>query len=274
MRFAYLGSGSKGNACVIEAGRTRVLLDCGFSIKETVRRLARLALEPRDLTAIMVTHEHSDHIAGVGGLARRYDLPVYMTPGTHASNKAGELPVLHLVNSHSRFELGELAVQPVPVPHDAKEPCQYVFSHQGLRLGILTDVGHITPFIERHYARCDALVVECNHDREMLHTGPYPPRLKQRVGGQYGHLNNEQAATLLRTVDFRRLKMVMAVHISEKNNCVHRVRRALESVLPQPAPHVELADQNDGTPWWCLRTLAQSPPNSIELASPQVEHSC
>lgn len=255
MRFAYLGSGSKGNACVIEGGDTRLLLDCGFSIKETVRRLARLDLDPTDLTALVVTHEHSDHIAGIGGLARRYDLPVYMTPGTYASDKAGELPHLTLVNSHSAFQLGSFGVQPVPVPHDAREPCQYVFTHNGLRLGILTDVGHVTPHIQRHYARCDALVVECNHDVAMLRTGPYPPRLKQRVGGNYGHLNNQQAAELVGQVDFDRLKMVLAVHISEKNNCRNLVQTALTEALRDHKPQVRLADQQDGTPWWCLQTL-------------------
>ena len=263
MRFAYLGSGSKGNACVIEADNTRVLLDCGFSIKETERRLARLELGPTDLAALIVTHEHSDHIAGIGGLARKYDLPVYMTPGTYASNKAGDLPHLNLVNSHSSFRLGSFEVQPVPVPHDAKEPCQYVFSHNGLRLGILTDVGHVTPHIQRHYGRCDALVVECNHDTSMLHAGPYPPRLKQRVGGDYGHLNNQQAAELLGQVDFDRLKMVLAVHISEKNNCRELVQAALTDALKDHRPQVKLADQQDGTPWWCLQTL--SAPGAITL---------
>ena len=263
MRFAYLGSGSKGNACVIEADNTRLLLDCGFSIKETVRRLARLDLTPSDLSALIVTHEHSDHIAGIGGMARKYDLPVYMTPGTHASNKAGELPHLNLVNSHSAFQLGSLQVQPVPVPHDAKEPCQYVFSHNGLRLGILTDVGHVTPHIQRHYARCDALVVECNHDTSMLRAGPYPPRLKQRVGGNYGHLNNQQAAEFVSQVDFGRLKMVLAVHISEKNNCRELVQTALSDALRDHKPQVQLADQQDGTPWWCLRTMTA--PGAVTL---------
>lgn len=293
MRFAYLGSGSKGNACVIEAGSTRLLLDCGFSIKETVRRLERLGLTPSDINAVLVTHEHSDHISGVGGLARKFNLPVYLTPGTYATGKAGELPHLNLVNSHSAFRVGNIDVQPVPVPHDAKEPCQYVFSHNGLRLGVLTDVGHVTPHIQRHYARCDALVVECNHDPAMLRSGPYPPRLKQRVGGDYGHLSNEQAATLVREVDMKRLKMVMAVHISDKNNCKDLVATMLHQALtpgtrtasvpgsysgskpglnpgPEPvsnvgsmaarsanAPQVELADQQDGTSWWCLRTLGE-----------------
>lgn len=255
MRFAYLGSGSKGNACVIEAGQTRLLLDCGFSTKETTRRLARLELSPSDLSAVLVTHEHSDHIAGVGALARKFELPVYITPGTYASGKAGDVPHLNLVNSHVKFSVGHIDVQPVPVPHDAKEPCQYVFSHGGLRLGILTDIGHVTPHVQRHYSRCDALVVECNHDPDMLRTGPYPPRLKQRVGGDYGHLNNEQAASLLRDVDFNRLKMVMAVHISDKNNCKDLVQNTLQQALNHAGPHVELADQQDGTPWWCLRQL-------------------
>ena len=258
MRFAYLGSGSRGNAAVIESGQTRIMLDCGFSIKETVRRLERLELQPTDITALLVTHEHSDHITGVGRFARKYDLPVWMTPGTFASNKAGELPHLVPVNSHESFDIGSIRVQPVPVPHDAKEPCQYVFQSNGMRLGILTDVGHVTPFIQRHYGRCDVLVVECNHDIEMLKSGAYPYHLKQRVGGNYGHLNNEQAARLLAQVDHQRLQFVMAVHLSDKNNTVDLAMRALNDAVPDRRFEIHTADQQEGTPWCCIETLMQN----------------
>jgi len=255
MRFAYLGSGSRGNAAVIESNQTRLMLDCGFSIKETERRLARLELGPSDLSGILVTHEHSDHISGVGAFARRHKVPVWITPGTFASNKTGEIPHMSLVNSHQAFSIGDINVQPVPVPHDAKEPCQYIFNSEGLRLGILTDVGHITPHIQRHYARCDCLVIECNHDVEMLRVGPYPYTLKQRVGGNYGHLNNQQAASMLRHADHKRLQMVMAVHVSEKNNSKNLVSRALKDELGSTNIDVQIADQSEGSPWQCLKSL-------------------
>lgn len=258
MRFAYLGSGSRGNCAIIESGNTRLMLDCGFSIRETERRLQLLGLSAADVSAILVTHEHSDHISGVGGLARKHGLPVWMTPGTYATGKAGELSEMMPVNCHQKFSIGSIDVQPVPVPHDAKEPCQYVFNSNGLRLGILTDVGHITPYIQQHYRRCDALVIECNHDQEMLRDGPYPWSLKQRVGGNYGHLNNHQAAAMVKDVDHERLQFLMAVHISEKNNSVDLARAALHAVVQPETTTVQLASQQQGAPWWCMRTLVSS----------------
>ncbi|NNF17553.1 MAG: MBL fold metallo-hydrolase [Gammaproteobacteria bacterium] len=253
MRFAYLGSGSRGNCAVIESGSTRLMLDCGFSIKETARRLQRLGLDPDDITAILVTHEHSDHISGVGGFARKYGTPVWMTPGTHATNKTGVLPDVQTVHCQAGFAIGDITVQPVAVPHDAKEPCQYVFNANGLRLGVLTDVGHITPHIEEHYRYCDALVVECNHDRAMLQSGPYPWSLKQRVGGDYGHLNNQQAASLVARVDHNRLRLLMGVHISEKNNTADLAHTALQEAVPAADTTIHIADQQQGAPWCDMR---------------------
>ncbi len=258
MRIAYLGSGSRGNAAIIESADTRVMLDCGFSGKEAERRLERLGLSPGDVHAILVTHEHSDHISGVGVFARKHKLPVWMTPGTYATEKAGLLPDYKPVNCHQAFQIGSLTVSPIPVPHDAKEPCQYVFSDGQVKLGVLTDVGHITPHIKEQYAECDALVLECNHDTDMLRDGPYPYALKQRVGGNYGHLNNQQTAELLSAVAHRSLQWVMAVHVSEKNNtgvlaqdALHKALRDSFGETPNQGctADVYLADQSDGTPW-------------------------
>ena len=249
LRYAYLGSGSRGNSALISDGDVTVMLDCGFSLKEAERRLARLAVDPEQIDALLVTHEHADHIAGVGAFARRYDTAVYLTAGTEASGRAGRLPVCERVYFDDPIAVGELTMTPVPVPHDAREPVQYVFESRGRRLGILTDLGHVTPVVREAFGRCDALVVECNHDLDMLHEGPYPPALKERVAGRYGHLNNAQAADLLASTEQSRLQHVLAVHVSEKNNTPQLARDALRDVTSAPDLDVSVACQDEGTPW-------------------------
>jgi len=249
MRFASLGSGSKGNATVVEAGATRVMVDCGFSCTETEKRLARLDLEAGQLDGILVTHEHADHIAGVARLSRRYRLPVWMTAGTRAVHKGGELADWHCINSHQPFSIGELDVSPFPVPHDAREPCQFVFSHQGRRLGLLTDVGSITPHMVSALDGLDALILECNHDPGMLANGPYPLSLQQRVGGPYGHLSNQQAADLLGRISTARLQHLVAAHISEKNNDHQLAFDSLAAAAGDSICAILVADQPGGMPW-------------------------
>ena len=185
MRFASLGSGSQGNALVAEAGRTRVMLDCGFAIEETEGRLARAGLEPADLSGIIVTHEHGDHADGVFPFARRHGIPVWTTYGTLAALREAGASVencpIRLVDSAIAFSVGDLLVQPYTVPHDAREPVQYVISDGARRLGVLTDAGCATAHIEASLSGCDALVLECNYDPGMLEDGPYPPSLKARI---------------------------------------------------------------------------------------------
>jgi len=250
MRIASLGSGSRGNATIIEDGNTCVLIDLGFSLKETVSRLKRLGREPEDIAAVLVTHEHADHIHGVATFARKYGAPVYMTPGTYgASTKLGNIPVLESVNCHRAFEVGGLGIEPVPVPHDAKEPCQYIVSSNGRRVGVLTDLGHITPFVAERYRDCDALLLECNHDVDMLATGPYPMPLKRRVGGIHGHLNNGQSAGLVASVEHGRLQHLMLCHISEQNNKPELAVEALEPALERWSGELHVARQQHGFGW-------------------------
>ncbi len=249
MKFSYLGSGSKGNAALVESGDTLVMLDCGFSVAEAENRLARLSRSPADIDAILVTHEHSDHIGGVARFSRRHDVPVWMTAGTWAAARDKGVPDLRLFNCHQKFEVGELTLRPMPVPHDAREPCQFVFDDGHRRLGILTDTGHITPHIEERLAACDALVIECNHDLDRLMIGPYPRRVKERVAGQLGHLNNHQAAHLVAGVDVARLQHLVAVHISEINNTCELAKAALEEAMGTAAEMVEFADQEAGLEW-------------------------
>jgi len=253
MRFASLGSGSKGNATLIEAAKTCLLLDCGFSLKETEARLERLGKTGHDLDAVLVTHEHSDHIKGVGALARKYKLPVYLTAGTFHQGRFGNLPCVETINCHQSFIIKDIDVQPVPVPHDAREPCQYVFQHGNKKLGVLTDLGSLTPHVEKHYSALDALVLECNYDPQMLEEGPYPYQLKQRILGDYGHLSNSQAAQLLVRIEKEKLQHLVLSHISQQNNCAELARAAIALMLGGMSDCVKegfaVAGQDEGFDW-------------------------
>ena len=224
------------------------MLDCGFSTKETVNRLEQLGTAPEEITGVLVTHEHSDHISGVARFARRYDLPVWMTPGTLAAMRDTEVPELIAVNCHEAFAIGAIHVEPLPVPHDAREPCQYVFSNGARRLGILTDSGHITPHIRRRLDGVNALVIECNHDIDMLADGPYPQTLKERIGGPLGHLSNEQAGDLVASMDRGGLRHVVAVHLSETNNTADSARASLGSA-GIVADQLQVAEQHQVLDW-------------------------
>lgn len=248
MKFASLGSGSRGNAALIEAGDTRILLDNGFAAREVESRLRRLGVEPDSIAAIVVTHEHQDHIKGVGALARRYKLPVWMTAGTQRENRCGALPEVRLFSFHDGgFRIGALQVEPFPVPHDAREPAQFVFSAAGRRLGILTDIGFYTPHITEMLRTCDALFLECNHDEDMLASGPYPPALQRRIAGRLGHMSNKQAAGFLAQFDLGRLQHLVAAHLSEKNNSSGLVRAALLSVAETIDDCLCIASQDEVT---------------------------
>ncbi|MDD2929485.1 MAG: MBL fold metallo-hydrolase [Sideroxydans sp.] len=250
MRFAFLGSGSEGNSLLVQAGNTTLMLDCGFSVNETVARLARLGLQAEQINGILVTHEHSDHIGGVARLARKFQLPVWMTHGTLLTQQAAfaDIAVTEL-NPHHRLSIGDLEVQPFLVPHDAREPVQYVFGDGMHRLGVLTDTGHITPHIEESLAGCHAMVLECNHDEELLRTGRYPPSLKQRVGGRFGHLSNRQAAGLLENLDTSCLQYIVAAHLSKQNNLPELAAQALSAVLSCKVEEITIASQSEGLDW-------------------------
>ncbi len=250
IRFASLGSGSKGNATIIESGKTRLIVDCGFSVVETERRLAKLdGSDLRSLSAILVTHEHSDHIGGVGRLSRKYKLPVYITAGTHQACCDNKFSATHFIHLHQAFAINDLHIQPFPVPHDAREPCQFVFSDGAVRLGILTDTGSETPHIIETLHSLDALMLECNYDKSMLMNGAYPMILKIRVAGKYGHLDNKQSASLLAKLNQSKLKHLIAMHISEKNNHNDLAKKALCDALGCEKKWVQLASQSAGFAW-------------------------
>ncbi len=249
LRFASLGSGSRGNALLVEVNETLLMVDCGLSLQATEERLRILGRTPRDVTALLVTHEHADHIQGVARFARRYNTPVWMTPGTASAVAARSLTQINTLNCHREFELGEITLQPFPVPHDAREPCQFVFAGAGRRLGVLSDTGHITSHIADRLAGCDALALEANHDLESLHRGPYPASVKHRVASSVGHLSNEQTAHLLERVGHPGLQWVVALHISQQNNSSDDVRDSLAGVLARDGQTLYLAAQNTPSEW-------------------------
>lgn len=249
IRFASLGSGSKGNGTLVEGGDTRVLIDCGFSIRESERRLAKLGRSPEDLSAILTTHEHGDHLSGVLPLARKYRLPVVLTHGTARAARIQHSGVdIRLIASGEEFTLGSLRVVSVAVPHDACEPVQYIVAHGRRRVGVLTDLGSISPHVVASFNGCDGLLLEANHDERMLAEGSYPTTLKKRVGGNWGHLSNRQSASLLARLDRRKLQVLVLGHISLQNNSRTLVA---DMVAPYRAGigQVEFARQDEGFAW-------------------------
>jgi phosphoribosyl 1,2-cyclic phosphodiesterase len=251
MRFASLGSGSEGNALVVEVGETRVLVDCGFRVRDTVARLWRLGLAPESISAILVTHEHADHIGGVAAFATRFRIPVWLTFGTleMVSERFSRMDRIYGFDSHDAFAIGPIEVRPFPVPHDARDPVQFVVGDGEHRLGVLTDIGTTTRFVEASLSGCDALVLECNHDLDMLAVGDYPWQLKQRISSRLGHLHNEASADLLAALDTSRLKHIIAAHLSQQNNTPDKARAALARALNCAPDWIGIADQADGFGW-------------------------
>ncbi len=250
LRFASLGSGSGGNSLVVQAGKAVVMLDCGFSTVETARRLARLGLQPDQLAAIVVTHEHDDHIGGVARFAKRHDVPVWMSHGTwRGLEMMFEGVEINLIEGYADFSIGDLQVQPFPVPHDAREPAQFVFATGAVRLGVLTDTGESTPHIEAMLKDCNGLVIECNHDTNMLANSNYPPRLRARIASRLGHLDNDAAGRLLSRVAGPDLRHVVAAHLSEQNNSPELAKQALADVLGCDPDWIGIARQDAGFGW-------------------------
>jgi phosphoribosyl 1,2-cyclic phosphodiesterase len=251
MRFASLGSGSQGNALIVEVGATRVMLDCGFGLRDTVMRLARLGVAPETISGVVVTHEHDDHGRGIERFATRYPTRVWITHGTLRTMSAGGGfgARVSLVDPHRPFAIGDVQIEPFPVPHDATEPVQYVLGDGARRLGVLTDAGTPTAHMVDMLSGCDALVLECNHDPEMLERGPYPPQLKRRIASRLGHLDNRASAELLARLDRTRLTHVIAAHLSQTNNTPDLARAALAAVLNCTPAWIDVADQDAGFGW-------------------------
>ena len=313
VRFTVLASGSKGNATVLSGGRTRILVDCGLSCRELFRRMRLMGEEPETLDAILITHEHSDHVGGVAVTARKLGIPVYFTEGTHrawmrwisprrqltyaqwleqirkqaaerqaeaevaaeegepdetdlveaaeATPEAAEpvepakakdptwLPAVEYFQAGEPFEIGDIAISSFTIPHDAADPVGFVFQAEGVRIGFATDLGYIPPNVKAQLKGLDLLLLESNHDLEMLRDGPYPWAVKQRVLSRVGHLSNEAAAEFLEKVYDGQAAYVILAHLSESNNLPDLARvtaeRALIGRASLIANRLLLAEQNE-----------------------------
>lgn len=257
MRFRSLGSGSTGNATLVEAhsGATssRVLIDCGFSLRELETRLERAGLAIDAIDAVFVTHEHGDHVGCAATLARRHGIDVWMSRGTWRAIGEPELDTkLHFARDGEAIAIGDLSLVPYTVPHDAAEPLQLRCSDGATHLGVLTDAGSITPHLLEHLQACDALLLECNHDAQLLAQSSYPASLKARIGGRFGHLSNDTAARILAACLHAGLRHLVAAHLSEQNNRPDLARRALAGACGTTAEDIVVADPLFGFDWLSL----------------------
>jgi phosphoribosyl 1,2-cyclic phosphodiesterase len=255
MRFCSLGSGSTGNATLIEGGSdsttTRVLVDCGFSLRELELRLARAGVATESITAVFITHEHGDHVGCALTLARRHSIPLWTSRGTWRAIGTPELDakLLHFARDGQAIELNDLQLIPFTVAHDALEPLQLRASDGARHLGVLTDVGSSTPHLLANLQRCDALLLECNHDRGRLAASSYPASLKARIGGRFGHLDNDTAAQILAGSLHGGLKRLVAAHLSESNNSPELARAALSAASGAAPNDIVVADPLLGFDW-------------------------
>ncbi len=254
LRFRSLGSGSTGNATLVEvtrAGRTsRLLVDCGFALRHLDLRLARAGLAASDIDAVFITHEHGDHIGCAHAVSRRDRVPVWMSEGTWLATGGRDYEGrLHFAADGADIQIGDLLIQPFTVPHDAREPLQLRCTDGARHLGILTDLGHATAHVMERLSGLDGLLLEFNHDSDLLAHSAYPAFLKQRVGGNYGHLSNAAAATIASAVLHGGLRHVVAAHLSEQNNRPDIVRRLLAHALGGAEHEMLTASAAEGSPW-------------------------
>ena len=233
IRICVLASGSKGNSVYIESERTRILIDAGLSGKEIQRRLLAIGARPGDLSAVVVSHEHIDHVRGVGVLSRQCELPVYITEPTFraASSMLKRMDSVHFFRDGVSFKIGDLTIRPYASSHDAIDPVNFTVSNGNVKLGLATDLGFASALARNCLRNCQALILEANHDREMLRTGPYPEPLKQRILSRLGHLSNDQTAELLADLHHLDLRHVFLAHLSEANNLPDKAFSAVDDVL-------------------------------------------
>jgi phosphoribosyl 1,2-cyclic phosphodiesterase len=261
LRFTSLGSGSSGNATLVEAQPldgarpTRVLVDCGLPPRQLAARLAARGLLVADIDAVFVTHEHSDHVGGVLALQRRHGMAVWASAGTwaHATAKVQPAPTCRIARDSEAIVVGAITLQPFAVPHDAAEPLQLTCTDGRHRLGIVTDIGEPTDTVAQALQGCDALLLETNHDPDMLATGAYPAWLKRRIAGRRGHLANGQSATLLDACRHDGLRHVVAAHLSRQNNHPELALAALHGALGAVSTtRLSVADAAEGCAWITL----------------------
>jgi phosphoribosyl 1,2-cyclic phosphodiesterase len=254
LRVCILGSGSKGNCTYIESPEARVLIDAGLSAREIERRLHQIDRSPTALDGVLISHEHSDHIQGVGALARRYKLPVYANPATwqRAQHIVGMVDDRREFWTGAPFVLKDLVIDPFSLPHDADDPVAFRLTWRRRSMAIVTDLGYPSQLVRERIRGCHLLVIEANHDDAMLRAGPYPWPLKQRIGGKSGHLSNLQSSQLLRDVLHDELEDVVLAHLSEINNHPDLARLSAQEVLGSRGPRLGVASQREVSAWFRL----------------------
>lgn len=244
LTLCTLASGSRGNSIYISDGQTRILVDAGLSAVEIQRRMRLIGLNPEQLDGLIVSHEHSDHIQGIGVLSRRYRLPVYLTRQTgEAARRLGRLHELHHFECGVPFQINSLGIRPFTISHDASDPSGFTVARDGKRIGIATDLGKPTAMVIDHLSRCEMVVLEANHDLKMLEEGPYPWHLKQRIRSRNGHLSNHDSKKLLGQIQNARLKYVILAHLSETNNTAEKALTDVAPAVSRPNTRVVVAEQ-------------------------------
>ena len=255
LSLSVLASGSKGNAIFVTNGTNGLLVDAGLSGKELERRLDHQGLSVESIRAVVLTHEHSDHIRGVGVMSRRYDLPVYVSAGIqpHLQRHIGNVKRIVRYQCGTPFHIAGFDIHPFSLSHDAVDPAGFTISVNGKKIGIATDLGIATETVKHHLKTCDLLVLEANHDPRMLVEGPYPWPLKQRIQGRSGHLSNQDSCELLQNVMHDGLQHVILAHLSETNNTPDKALAAIMKGISNPKPEVTVAKQESGTPLITIR---------------------
>jgi phosphoribosyl 1,2-cyclic phosphodiesterase len=246
LEICILASGSKGNAIYVSGGSTSILIDAGLSGIEIERRLNSKGLYPEDLDAILVSHEHTDHIQGVGVLSRRFNLPVYMNPKTEnaALSQLGAVRVIKNFECGSPFMIKDLSIHPFSISHDAKDPSGFTVNQNGTKIGIATDLGIATSMVKEHLKGCSLLILEANHDEDMLINGPYPWPIKQRIKSRAGHLSNEASKNLLKELQHDRLEYVMLAHLSQTNNTPQKALSEVSRAITRCNAQLDVAVQD------------------------------
>ncbi len=250
MRVCLLASGSRGNSTLIEVDGCRLLIDAGLSGIETERRLSTVGLAGEDLHGILVTHEHHDHVSGIGPLARRYNLPVYIDRQTHAAlPKLGKIENLQYFSTGETFSVQNLVISPFSTTHDAVNPVGFTIQSNEGKIGFATDLGMPTRLVADQLKDCRVLVLEANHDEQMLQEGPYPWDLKQRISSRHGHLSNNQSCSLLEDICWSGLEALFLAHLSEENNCPDLTRKLFSKTVVDcgHAPEIIIGRQSQAS---------------------------
>lgn len=255
LRFSLLGSGSSGNAALVQSGDTTLLLDCGLAYRRLEERAASVGVAMDQITAVLVTHEHGDHVQSLGTIARRLGVPVYITEETYRAlpDKVGVIPTVRHFEAGDRWTIGGIDILSIQVNHDAADPVAFALHSGASRMAFVTDVGHCSHLIRNRLSGMHALVMESNYCPDMLRNGDYPPQVQQRIRSRNGHLSNHDMASLLDDLLHDALQTVVLVHISERNNHPDLVRSLARGVLKDHPAELVLATQDAPTPWFEVR---------------------